>query len=262
MTETAGMKEAEFLNTFASGRSKLEFLMDGNEIKISASILCANWMHLEEDLRILEKEHIDYIHYDIMDGFFAPDYCLGFNIINEIRKHTNIKSDYHLMVEEPARMFGNIEPEEGAILSIHYEACKNLHRDLVKIKKMGFRSGLVLNPGTPLNSIEYVIEEVDVITVMTVNPGYKGQKLVPQTIKKIASLYDMREEDEFDFEICVDGNVNEENIPKMVSAGADILVGGSSGLFVRGKTLQESIATMHECIEKGTSSREVYKYAS
>ncbi len=221
------------------------------KIKITASIMCANWMHIEKDLRILEKEGIDYIHYDIMDGFFAPDYCLGTNIINEIRKNTYLLSDYHLMVEEPARILSNFTPKDGDILSIHYEACRNLHRDIIRIKQMGFKIGLVLNPATSINAIEYIIEEVDVIEVMTVNPGYAGQKLVPQTLKKIELLDQWRHKDNFNFEISVDGNVNRENIHKMVSAGADILVGGSSGLFVKGQSLEESIAKFRSYIEEG-----------
>lgn len=221
-----------------------------DSIKIAASVMCANWMHLESDIRILEKKKIDFIHYDIMDGFFAPDYCLGTNIINEIRKNTSIPSDYHLMVEEPSRILSNFSPDEGDTLSIHYEACRNLHRDLIKVKHMGFKVGVILNPGTPLTAIEYVIEEVDVVTIMTVNPGYAGQKLVPQTMKKIAALDDWKRKDGYNFLIHVDGNVNLENIPTMVAAGADSLVGGSSGLF-NGSELEYSIDRMREHIAKG-----------
>ena len=226
------------------------------KIKISASIMCANWMNLEQDLKILEQEQIDYIHYDIMDGFFAPDYCLGTHIIDVIRDHTTIPSDYHLMVEEPARILNNFAAEEGALLSIHYEACRNLHRDLMRIKHRGFKVGLVLNPATPLNAIEYVIDEVDVVKIMTVNPGYAGQKLVPQTLKKLKMLSDWRAKDKLGFEICLDGNVNSLNTPKMVALGCDIIVGGSSGLFVSGVPLQESITQLRQCIADGLKMRE------
>lgn len=216
--------------------------------------MCANWMHLEGDLRVLEEEKIDYIHYDVMDGFFCPDYCLGTQIINTVRKNTDILSDYHLMVEEPSRILNNFVPDEGSMLSIHYEACRNLHRDIMRIKQMGFKVGVVLNPGTPLNAIEYVIEEVDTVTIMTVNPGYAGQKLVPQTLKKIEKLDEWRKKDKLDLEISVDGNVSNENIPQMITAGCDILVGGSSGLFVPGLSLKESIARMRRDIEIGLKS--------
>jgi len=230
--------------------------MDNNKVKISASIVCANWMNLEKDLKVLENKSVDYIHYDIMDGFFCPDYCLGTNVINAIRKNTVIPSDYHLMVEEPSRIFGNFQAKEGDSFSIHYEACRNLHRDLIKIKQMGFKVGVVLNPGTPLNSIEYVIEEVDIVTIMTVNPGFSGQKLVPQTLKKVESLNEWRKNDGLKFEICIDGNVNKENIPSMVHAGADMLVGGSSGLFIEGIALDRSIDLMRSYIDEGLKLRE------
>ncbi len=229
--------------------------MKPSDIKISASVMCANWMRLEEDIKILEQEGISYMHYDVMDGFFCPDYCLGTQIINVIRKNTKIQSDYHLMVEEPSRILHNFEPQEGSVLSIHYEACRNLHRDLIKIKQLGFKAGIILNPATPLNAIEYVIEEVDQVTIMTVNPGYAGQKLVPQTIKKIEKLHEWRLKDKLSLQISVDGNVNKENITNMVAAGCDVLVGGSSGLFVSGIPLKESIAKMRGFIAQGLKLR-------
>lgn len=227
----------------------------GKKIKISASIMHANWMHLEKDIRVLEKQGVDYIHYDIMDGFFSPDYCLGTGIINAIRENTYILSDYHLMVEEPSRILSNFTAEPGDVLSIHYEACRNLHRDLVRVRQMGFKVGVVLNPATQVNAIEYIVEEADVVEVMTVNPGYAGQKLVSQTLRKIEVLDRWRNKDGFEFEIAVDGNVNEENIPKMAAAGADILIGDSSGLFVKGQQLEESIAKFRSYAERGLADK-------
>ncbi|MFC1478493.1 ribulose-phosphate 3-epimerase [Candidatus Margulisiibacteriota bacterium] len=229
---------------------------NNTNVEISASIMCANWLNLEKDIRVLEEKKIDYIHYDIMDGFFAPDYCLGTNIINVIRKNTNIPADYHLMVEEPSRILGNFDPGNGDILSIHYEACRNLHRDLIKIKQMGFQVGVVINPGTPLTAIEYVIEEVKVVTVMTVNPGYAGQKLVSQTLRKIEMLDQWRKKDKLDIKICIDGNVNKEWIAQMVANGGDMLVGGSSGLFIKEMPLKESIDNMRGYIAEGLKERE------
>jgi ribulose-phosphate 3-epimerase len=229
--------------------------MNSKKIQISASIMCANWLHIEKDLRILEEEEIDFIHYDIMDGFFAPDYCLGSSIIDLIRLNTKLTSHYHLMVEEPARILHNFASDEGDILSIHYEACRNLHRDIIKIKQMGYKVGVVLNPGTPLTAIEYIVEELDSVTIMTVNPGYAGQKLVPQTIRKIADLDYWRTKDNLNFEIHVDGNVNRDNIPRMVAAGGNVLVGGSSGLFTGGD-LKTSISQMRGCIQEGLKLRE------
>lgn len=214
--------------------------------------MCANWWNLGADISSLEVLNVDYLHYDIMDGFFVEDYCLGTNIINEIRKHTTIKSDYHLMVEEPMRIIDNFNDiKQGDILTIHYEACRNLHRDLVKLRKMGFKVGLALNPATTIDQIEYVIEEVDVILIMTVNPGYKGQKLVPQTLKKIQALHNLKIKYGYQFDIEVDGNVNEEFIPTMIKYGANILVGGSSGLFIKNQSLEKSVEKLNAVIREG-----------
>jgi ribulose-phosphate 3-epimerase len=220
-------------------------------VKISASVVCANWMRLEEDLRALERNNVDYVHYDIMDGFFCQDFCMGTQIIQEIRRNTRLPGDYHLMVEEPARILNSFAPGPQDILTIHYEACRNLHRDLMQVKRLGCRVGLALNPATALEAIEYVIEEVDVIMIMTVNPGYAGQKLVPQTLKKIEILRDLRAKDKLRFEISVDGNVGGPNIPQMVAAGADMLVGGSSGLFSKDCPLDESFRRLAELIAQG-----------
>ncbi|MGH2538762.1 MAG: ribulose-phosphate 3-epimerase [Candidatus Promineifilaceae bacterium] len=224
---------------------------DGEGVLISASIMCANWMRLEDDLRALEAAGVNAIHYDVMDGFFVEDYCLGTEIINEIRANTCLPADYHLMVEEPIRILRNFTAGQGDILSIHYEACRNLHRDLMRIRRQGFRVGLALNPATTLNAIEYVIDEVDTLTIMTVNPGFKGQKLVPQMLLKIEALAELRGRLGLEFQISVDGNVDAENIPLMVAAGADILVGGSSGLFTAGRPLAESVRQMRACIQTG-----------
>jgi ribulose-phosphate 3-epimerase len=226
------------------------------DIKISASIICANWMQLAQDLQRLEAEGIDYIHYDLMDGIFVEEFGLGAGIIAAIRKNTSIPSDYHLMIEEPARIIQKLPTDDDAIVTIHYEACRNLHRDLVSIRRRGFKVDLALNPATTHTAIEYVVEEVDSITVMTVNPGYTGSKLVPQSIKKIEALDKMRTDLSLDFEIAVDGNVNAENIPAMVAAGANRLVGGTSGLFVQAQSISESCAQMRECAAKGLQLRQ------
>ncbi|MBI5698780.1 ribulose-phosphate 3-epimerase [Candidatus Saganbacteria bacterium] len=226
-----------------------------NKVKISASIICADWLNMGKALKELAAEGIDYLHYDIMDGFFAPTYTIGTDIIRQIRDNTLIPSDFHLMVEEPARIFQRFTPRAGDIFSIHYEACRNLHRDLMTIRSFGCKTGVVLNPATNLEALDYIIDDVDVITIMTVNPGYTGQKLVPQTIQKIKRLKDKIDASGLNIELEVDGNVNAENIPKMVGAGADILVGGSSGLFIKDLSLSESVVRMKSDINEGLKLR-------
>ncbi|MBU0630348.1 MAG: ribulose-phosphate 3-epimerase [Candidatus Margulisbacteria bacterium] len=225
------------------------------KVKISASIICADWLNMGKSLTELTAEGIDYIHYDIMDGFFAPTYTIGTDIIRQIRDNTQIPSDFHLMVEEPARIFQRFTPKAEDIFSIHYEACRNLHRDLMAIRSFGCKTGVVLNPATNLEALDYIIDDVDIITIMTVNPGYTGQKLVPQTIQKIKRLKDKIDTSGLNIELEVDGNVNAENIPKMVGAGADILVGGSSGLFIKDMSLTESVARMKTYIDEGLKLR-------
>jgi ribulose-phosphate 3-epimerase len=220
-------------------------------ISLSASLMCIDWLHAEKQIREIEKEEVDFLHYDIIDGNFAPDFTMGSSTIELFRDNSKLKSDYHLMVEEPSRIFGMIEPEEGAVLYIHQECCRNLHRDLIKIRQKGLKVGVALCPATPLETLEYIIEDIDVVLLMTVNPGYKGQSLVPQTIRKIANLKKIINNMELNTKIAVDGNVNKETIPQMVSAGGDILILGSSGLFRKDKSIAVCIKEIKEAIDAG-----------
>jgi len=224
-------------------------------IEISASVMCMNWLNIKEDLKVLEDLGIDYLHFDVMDGYFVPEFSIGPLIINQIRESSIIPSDYHLMVEEPRRIFDQYVSGDGAFFSIHYEACRNLHRDLVTLRKLQFRPGLALNPATTLEHIEYVIEEVDMVTVMTVNPGYIGQKMIPQTLHKVQKLREWRDEVGYPLKIAVDGNVSIANVPKMIEAGADIIVVGSSGLFIQGQSLEESYQQLTASIDEGLNLR-------
>jgi len=225
------------------------------KVEISASIMCIDWLHAGEQLKILEEQEIDYLHWDVIDGRFAPDFTMGSSIINKFRENTNRPSDYHLMVEEPSKLFDFFKITPGDIFTIHQECCRNLHRDLVNLRRKGARVGVALNPGTSLEVLDYIIEDIDVILVMSVNPGFMGQELVPQTIGKIEKIRERIDDMKLDIKISVDGNVSYENIPNMVAAGADILVGGSSGLFRNDIDLENSIKRLHECIQEGLENR-------
>lgn len=225
-------------------------------VAISASMMCVDWLNAGAQLQKLHDMRVEYLHWDVIDGWFAPDFCMGTSIINAFRAHATILSDYHLMVEEPARLFDAFEITPGDMFTIHQECCRNLHRDLVSLRRRGARVGVAVCPGTPLETLEYVIEDLDHVLLMTVNPGYKGQPLVPQTIRKIARLREIIDNDlKLDVKIAVDGNVNFENTPEMVAAGADLLVAGSSGLFRKDMTLEESHAKLRESIAKGLALR-------
>lgn len=229
-------------------------------VEISASVMCINWLEAGKDLSDLERNNIDYLHWDIIDGSFAPDFTMGSSIINTLKEKTNIRSDYHLMVEEPSRIFDMLNIKQGDIVTIHQECSRNLHRDLISLRRRGGLVGIAICPGTPLETLEYVIEDADVILVMTVNPGFKGQKLVAQTLRKIEKLKKLILDLKLDTKIEVDGNVCSQFIPEMVSAGADILVGGSSGLFRKDIGIDESVIAMEKDILQGIDARKLKGY--
>ena len=219
-------------------------------ITLSASLMCVDWINLGKQLIDLERNEIDYIHYDIIDGNFAPDFTMGSSIVDLVQKTTSIKSDFHLMVDEPSRIFDAFNVSKDSYFTIHQEACRNLYRDLIYIKQNISKVGVALSPATSIDTLEYVIEEIDNVLLMTVSPGYMGQKLVPQVLKKIEQVKSLRDNYKLKFMITVDGNVSLENIPKMIEAGADNLVLGSSGLFRKDRTIKTSIGLIKESIDK------------
>ena len=218
-------------------------------IKFSASIMCANWIDLKNQLDELEKIDIDFIHYDVIDGNYAPDFTMGSSIIDVIKKNTILKSHYHLMVEEPMRIFNRFKLNKDDIFTIHQETSKNLHKDLIEIKNKA-KVAIALSPATPLESLEYVLEDIDNVLILTVNPGFMSQKFIPQIIKKIEKLKRLIEKNNLKISITVDGNVNPETIPDFIKSGAEILVLGSSGLFRKDKSLTNSILDVKESIDK------------
>jgi len=213
----------------------------GNELLISASAMCFDWKNVGNELIELIDNQIDYLHFDFIDGVFAPDFGLGTSIVNSIRDEVLIPADYHLMVENPSRIFDTLLLKEGDLVTIHQEASKNLHRDLISLRKLGVQVGVAINPGTHINSLDYVLEELDHILIMTVNPGFKGQPLVKQSINKISDLKSKLNALQLSPRIGVDGNVNLQTAPEMIKNGANLLVGGSSGLFIKGQSLTKSI---------------------
>ena len=212
--------------------------------KISPSLMCANFMNLGRDIKEMERLDIEYLHIDIMDGSFVPNYTLGTDFVSVVKKNTSIPLDIHLMIDEPERKIEWFNFGEGDYVSIHYEATKHVQRTLQKIKDKGAKAMIAINPATPLCVIEDVYADIDAILIMTVNPGFAGQKLVPQTLDKIKRAKNMYP----DIEIEVDGNVSFENAKLMSQAGADIFVAGSSSLFMKGKNLDETVKMLRESI--------------
>lgn len=224
-------------------------------IALSASVMCMDWLNIGSQLKELEQLGIDYLHYDVIDGIFAPDFTMGSSVIDLIRANTTIPSDYHLMVDEPGKIYGTFTTSPKDYYTIHQESCRNLHRELIRIKSGGARVGIALSPATPLTVLDYIIEDIDLVTIMTVNPGYMGQQLVPQSIKKIHDLRMMISKLRLSVNISVDGNVNPKTIPQMVAAGADVLVLGSSGMFKPNQTLEMSKEHIETAIDLGLQNR-------
>lgn len=218
--------------------------MESKDLEISASAMCFDWKNVDKELTELIENKIDYLHFDFIDGIFAPDFGLGTSIVNSIRENVSTPADYHLMVENPSRIFDTISIRPGDIVTIHQEACRNLHRDLMSLRKLGARVAVAINPGTHIDSLDYILEETDQVLIMTVNPGFKGQQLVNQSVDKISHLREKISNFGLNVSIGVDGNVNIKTAPKMVRNGANYLVGGSSGLFRKDQTIADSIAQL------------------
>lgn len=224
-------------------------------IALSASVMCIDWLDAGVQLRNLEELGIDYLHFDVVDGRFAPDFTMGSSIIDVFRENSKLKSDYHLMVEEPSRLFQSYQIRKNDIFTIHQECSRNLHRDIIRLRRLGALVGVAMCPATPLTALEYIIEDLDYVIIMTVNPGFKGQALVQQALRKIEDLKDLIKRMDVDVKISVDGNVNPKTIPDMVAAGADVLVLGSSGLFRKDCTLPGALEHVHFAIDQGIKHR-------
>ena len=200
--------------------------------KISPSLMCCDFMNLKEQLGVFKKENIEYLHIDIMDGSFVPNFTLGVDFVNQIKKQTSIPVDIHFMVNEPEIKIDWFNLSEGDIVSVHAESTKHLQRVLTKIKEKGARAFVAINPATPIYMIEEVLDDINGVLLMTVNPGFAGQKLIKSTIEKIKKLKSfLISAGKNNVEIMVDGNVSFENARMMSDAGADIFVAGTSSVF-------------------------------
>ena len=218
-------------------------------IQIGASIMCADILRLEQEVRDLEQNGVDYIHYDVMDGLFVPNFGLNLDMLKAIRSISTLPINVHFMVEEPVGFFKEFARAGANSISFHQEAVIHTQRAVMQIKGLGLQAGAAINPGTPVDVLEYLLDDLDFVLMMTVNPGFAGQKLIPSTLGKIKELREMVKAAGLQTRIQADGNVSFENIPQMVAAGADMLVGGTSSLYKEGLTIQQAMEKIREVIK-------------
>ncbi|WP_152656434.1 ribulose-phosphate 3-epimerase [Oceanobacillus sp. CFH 90083] len=195
--------------------------------KIAPSILSADFAKLGEEIKEVEKAGADYVHVDVMDGHFVPNITIGPLIGDAIKPITNLPLDVHLMIENPDVYIPQFA-KSASIITVHQEACVHLHRTLQLIRSHGVKPGVVINPGTPAEAIKPVLTEVDLVLLMTVNPGFGGQSFIKEVVPKIAQIAAWRDEMGLSFEIEIDGGVNEETAAVCTANGADVLVAGSA----------------------------------
>ncbi|RKX94657.1 MAG: ribulose-phosphate 3-epimerase [Spirochaetes bacterium] len=217
-------------------------------IKISPSMMCADFLNLAEDIKIIEESGFDYLHIDIMDGHYVPNLTLGPGYCEKLKPVTNLPLDIHLMVEDVDQFIPMFSPFSGSNITFHPECCRHPLRTIEAIRSAGCRPGIAVDPAQPLEVLRHMLPAIDFILLMTVNPGYSGGKLVPGAMNKIQEFAHYRDEMGVDLEIEIDGNVSWDNIPKMINAGADTLVVGTSSLFETKENRRRDAARLLELI--------------
>ena len=217
-------------------------------IKLAPSILSADFARLLEDVKKVEKAGCEYLHIDVMDGHFVPNITLGPAIVKSLRKDVNMVFDAHLMIENPDNYIKEFADAGCDIIVVHQEACTHLHRTIQNIKSHGIKAGVALNPATPIETIKYVLEDVDMVLLMSVNPGFGGQSYIPVVTKKIKELRALIDEMGLDIDIEVDGGVKPSNISEVVNAGANVIVAGSA-IFNAGD-IDEAVKSLRENASK------------
>ena len=221
------------------------------QIKLSPSILNADFGRLAEQVREAEAAGADYLHVDVMDGQFVPNISLGPAIVAAIRAATSLPLDLHLMIEEPRRFLREFVEAGASIMTIHAEAVRHLHATVAAIQDTGVKAGVALNPATPLSAVEEVVDRLDLLLVMTVNPGFGGQALIPETLDKIARARALLDARGARAELEVDGGVKAENVAEVVRRGARVVVAGSA-IFVGGAGIHGNTAALRAEIARAT----------
>lgn len=197
-------------------------------IVLSPSLLSVDFAHIADGIKELDRADVQALHLDVMDGAFVPNISFGAPVIKCLRKETNMIFDVHLMIDEPVRYLDDFKKAGADWVTVHAESCKHLHRTITAIKEAGMKAGVALNPATPVSAIDYVLGEVDMVLIMSVNPGFGGQSFISSSLRKIAEVRKLINERNLDVKIEVDGGVNLKNVADVLKAGADVIVAGSA----------------------------------
>jgi ribulose-phosphate 3-epimerase len=196
--------------------------------RLAPSILSADFSKLEEQVALIEKGGAQVIHVDVMDGHFVPNISFGAAVMKSLLGKTKLPFDVHLMIENPDQYLEDFATENTEIITVHAEACKHLHRTVQHIKSLGIRAGVSINPATPVSVLDAIIEDIDLVLIMSVNPGFGGQKFIPSAMEKIKALKELKERRNPKLEIEIDGGITAENIKSVTDAGVELVVAGSS----------------------------------
>ena len=217
-------------------------------IKLAPSILSADFARLLEDVKKVEEAGCEYLHIDVMDGHFVPNITLGPNIVKSLRKDVNMVFDAHLMIENPDMYIKDFAEAGCDIIVVHQEACNHLHRTIQNIKSYNIKAGVALNPATPIETIKHILKDVDMVLIMTVNPGFGGQSFIDSMIDKIRELKAIVDEQNLNIDIQVDGGIKPSNVADVVKAGANVIVAGSA--IFNSSDIKETVIEFRENAKK------------
>jgi ribulose-phosphate 3-epimerase len=220
-------------------------------IKIAPSILSADFTKLTEQIKIVEQAGADLLHLDIMDGHFVPNITFGPLLVEAVNRITELPLDIHLMIENPDNYIAEFKKAGADFITVHYEAVKHLHRTITRIKELGAKAGVSINPATPVSNLQDIVYEADMVLIMSVNPGFGGQKFIPQAIRKVEELVHILHQKKLDVLIEIDGGIDVETAPLVAKAGARILVAGSS--IFKANNIGEAVSILRRSAQNSLS---------